>query len=155
MWLFGISTVVLLVWLAGCAGKPQLLPNRDSSLNKTAAQFAADAARRHPYKSDAPRGGEIAGRAQVGYWSDTLEITNLSDTDWDDFEVWVNKKYVIHVDHLAKPIAGSPNLVRFTFYMLFDDAGNSFPTDNRKTLVDSVEIYKDGKMYDMKKQQAD
>jgi hypothetical protein len=46
-------------------------------------------------------------------------------------------------------------LERLTFQMLFDDAGNSFPTDNSKTRVETVEIYKDGKMYDMKTALAD
>jgi len=150
--LFGL---LIVVGVAGCAGRPQILPNPDKDLRKTSAQFAADAARRHPYKENAPRGGTIAGRAQVGYALDVLELTNLSDTDWEDFEVWVNKNYVVYVPKLARSTSGNERLVRFTFQMLFDDSGNSFPTDNNKTRIGTVEIYKDGKMYDVTTKLAD
>lgn len=151
--LFGLFVMVGAV--GGCAGRPQILPNPARELRKTSAQFAADAARRHPYKSDAPRGGTIAGRAQVGYALDVLELANLSDTDWEDVEVWVNKTYVVYVPKVMRSASGNERLIRFTFQMLFDDAGNSFPTDNRKTRIESVEIYKDGKMYDVTTKLAD
>ena len=61
-----LLVALLLVGCAGCAGRPSLIPNADKSLRRTSAQFAADAAKRHPYKSDAPRGGEAVGRAQIG-----------------------------------------------------------------------------------------
>ena len=138
--------------VGGCTTTPQLLPNSDPSLRKGVGEFAADAAKRQ-YKPDAPRGGEIAGRAQVGTWSDVLEVANLSDTDWDDVEIWVNKKYVLHVPKVEKSSSGK--LVHATFRMLYDDAGHHFPTDNRKTRIEKVEIFKDGKMYDMKIQTAD
>jgi hypothetical protein len=138
--------------MIGCAGRPSILPNTDKNLRRTSAQFAADAAKRHPYKADAPRGGEIAGRAQVGYMLDILEIVNLSDTDWNDVEVWVNKKFVVHVPLVEK---GAQRVKRFTFQMIFDDAGNSFPTDNNKTRVESVELYMDGKMFDVTTKLAD
>jgi hypothetical protein len=138
--------------VGGCNGTPQLLPNADPNLRKDSVEFAADAAKR-TYKADAPRGGEIAGRAQVGSWSDVLEVANLSDTDWEDVEIWVNKKYVLHVPKLEKSSSGK--LVHATFYMLFDDSGHHFPTDNRKTRIEKVEIFKDGKMYDIKLQTAD
>jgi len=41
------------------------------------------------------------------------------------------------------------------FQMIFDDGGNSFPTDNSKIRVESVELYKDGKMYDVTTKLAD
>lgn len=136
----------------GCAGRPSILPNADKTLRKTSAQFAADAAKRHPYKADAPRGGEIAGRAQVGYMLDWLEVANLSDTDWTDVEIWVNKKYVVAVPLMEK---GAQRVTRFPFQMIFDDAGNNFPTDNNKTRIESVEVYKDGKMFDVTTKLAD
>lgn len=143
---------VLAGLIVGCAGRPSILPNTDKSLRKTSAQFAADAAKRHPYKADAPRGGEVAGRAQVGYMLDQLEIANLSDTDWSDVEVWVNKKYVVHVPLIEK---GAQRVKVFPFQMIFDDAGNSFPTDNNTTRIESVELYKDGKMFDVTTKLAD
>src|SRR4029453_17768074 len=77
--------------LAGCAGRPSLIPNSDKSLRKSSAQLAADAAKRHPYKSDAPRGGEAVARATVGYMLDQVDVVNLSNDDWTDVEVWVNQ----------------------------------------------------------------
>jgi hypothetical protein len=145
-----LATLALMALVVGCAGRPQILPNPDKALRKTSAQFAADAAKRFPYKADAPRGGSIAGRAQVGYMVDVLEVTNFSDQDWTDVEVWVNKKYVVSVPKIEKN-----GLRRFTFQMIFDDAGSSFPTDNNKVRIETVEIFMDGKMYDVTKQLAD
>ena len=82
--------------------------------------------------------------------ADVLEVANLSDADWEDVEVWINKKYVVWVPKIAKG-----NLERFTFQMIFDDAGHSFPTDNSTIRVKNVEIYKEGKMYDVRTQLAD
>jgi hypothetical protein len=136
--------------IAGCAGRPEIFPNSDKSLRLTSAQFAADAAKRHPYKADAPKGGTIEGRAQVGYMADVLEVYNASNEDWNDVEIWVNKKYVVYVPKIEKG-----TLKHFTFQMIFDDNGQSFPTDNSKIRIDTLEIYKDGKMYDMTTQLAD
>lgn len=121
-------------------------------MRRSAAQFAADAARRHPYKADAPRGGEVVGRAQVGYVLDRLEVVNLSDTDWNDVEVWVNKKYVVSVPKIE---AKKQRTTLINFQMLYDEAGNSFPTDNNKVRVESVELYFDGKMFDVTTKLAD
>jgi len=142
--------IISVMALAGCAGRPSILPNTDKNLRKTSAQFAADAAKRQPYKSDAPRGGTIAARAQVGYMLDRLEVVNLSDTDWSNVEIWVNKKYVLFL-----PIMEKGKLKALPFQMLFDDGGNSFPTDNNKIRVETVEILKDGKLYDVTTKLAD
>jgi hypothetical protein len=135
---------------AGCAGRPSIMPNSDKSLRKTSAQFAADAARRHPYKTDAARGGEVAGRAQVGYVSDKLELVNLSDHDWNDVEVWVNQEYVVHIASIPQG-----KLKVFPFQMMFDANGNSFPTRNDKIRIQKVELLMDGKMYDVTTKLAD
>src|SRR5437764_13592267 len=89
--------VVLTAWMVGCAGRTELLPNSEPALRKKPAQFAADAAKRFPYKSDAPRGGDAKGRCQVGYSLDKLEIANQSDSDWNDVEIWDNQSYVVHL----------------------------------------------------------
>jgi hypothetical protein len=139
-----LLVVIAASLLSGCGEKPSLLPNRDKTLNKTKAQFAADAAKRHPYKSSAPRGGEAPARAQVGYTLNHVDIVNLSSEPWSDVEVWVNQKYVVFVPNMP------PNdLKTLDFTMLFDDQGNYFPLDNNKALVNKVEIYRDGKMYDV------
>ena len=48
--------------LGGCAGRAEIFPNSEPALRHTAAEFAADAAKRFPYKADAPRGGVAAAR---------------------------------------------------------------------------------------------
>jgi hypothetical protein len=142
----GVSVMMLTLTLVGCAGRAELLPNSDKTLRKTSAQFAADAAKRS-YKADAPRGGTAEARAQVGYMVKRIEIENLSDADWSDVEVWVNKKYVVFVPLMEKGV-----LKALPFQMLFDDAGNSFPLPLH---VDTVEIFRDGKMYDVTTKLAD
>jgi hypothetical protein len=136
--------IVALVSLAGCAGRPSLIPNPDKNLRRTSSQFAADAAKRHPFKSSAPRGGEAVGRAQVGYTLNQIDLVNLSHDTWSDVEVWVNQNYVVFI-----PTIPPNQLKTINFQMLFDDQGNSFPTDNKKVLVNKVEILRDGKMYDV------
>jgi hypothetical protein len=145
-----IGVLVACGIMFGCAGRPSILPNPDPQLRKSAAQFAADAAKRHPYNADAPRGGDAPARAQVGYMLDRLEVVNLSNEQWNDVEVWVNQKYVVHIDKME------PNkLKQFNFQMLFDENGNYFPRDNSKTRVSKVEIFRDGKMYNVPLQLAD
>ena len=152
---FLVRTLAVLVLagcgiMLGCAGRPSILPNPDPQLRKSAAQFAADAAKRHPYKADAPRGGDALARAQVGYMLDRLEVVNLSNEQWNDVEVWVNQKYVVSIPRME------PNkLKQFNFQMLFDENGNYFPRDNNKTRVTKVEIFHDGKIYNVPLQLAD
>jgi hypothetical protein len=152
--LFAAVAVVLMALLGssvvGCSGRPQLLPNSDKNLQRTSTEFAADAARRFPYKMDAPRGGEAEARAQVGYWADVLELINLSEQEWTDVEVWLNQQYVVTL-----PKMEPDRLKHMTFQMFFNDKGKSFPTDNMKTKITKLELLRDGKMYDVKLQLAD
>ena len=144
--------VVIVGMFAGCAGRAEIFPNSEKSLRRTSAEFAADSAKRFPYKADAPRGGIAVARAQVGYTVNKLEIENLGDDDWDDVEIWVNKSYVVWLPKLkARP----GKVTAIPFQAIFNDEGHSFPTDNRKTLVNLVEVYHDGKMYEVKTQLAD
>lgn len=128
--------------LTGCQGRPTLFPNPDPSLRKTSTQLAADAARRFPYKADAPHAVESSARAQVAYSLNRLEVLNFSDEDWSDVEVWVNRKYVCHV-----PKMESRKLKEVHFPMLYDETGAYFPFDNKQTRVETVEIFRDGTMY--------
>jgi hypothetical protein len=132
----------------GCSGRPSMLPNPDKELRRSSAEFAADAAKRHPYKADAPRGGEATARAQVGYVLDRLEVVNLSDEDWTDVEVWVNQAYVVHLPAMEKG-----KLKVMNFQMIFDEKGSYLPTSGVR--VNKVELLRDGKMYDVKLQLAD
>lgn len=148
-----VAVVCLLVGGAlviGCSGRPSVLPNPDPQFRKTSAQLAADAAKRQPYKSEVPRGGEAVARAQVGYVLDRLEVSNLSSEDWSNVEIWVNEKYVVGV-----PTLKHKQLAQINFQMLYDQNGNYFPTNNKKVRIDKVEIYRDGKMYDVPLQLAD
>jgi hypothetical protein len=130
--------------LAGCAGRPSLVPNSDPNLRRTSAQFAADAAKRHPYKSDAPRGGEALGRAEYDLVFGTLQVLNYSDEDWDDVEIWVNRKYVCWLPKVEK---GKQRVKTINFQMLYDEAGNYFWTNGGKTPIQEVELYRNGKIY--------
>src|SRR3954469_22021576 len=114
------TVVIAFGMLAGCAGRTSILPNPNPQLRHSSAWYAADAAKRHPYKADAPRGGQAVARAQKGIGSDRIEIVNLTpDEDWKDVEVWVNKKYVVYVPELK------PKKLEVLFYqMFFDDGGN-------------------------------
>ncbi|MBA2707374.1 MAG: hypothetical protein H0U59_06180 [Gemmatimonadaceae bacterium] len=133
----------------GCAGRPSILPNREKALRKTSTQFAADAAKRHPYQSDVPHGGEAVARAEVDYMLNELVVANLSNQDWQDVELWLNQKYVVHV---PKVIHGTQ--VNLPFQMLYDDAGNYVPT-NKLMKTAKLEAKINGKFYDIPVRLAD
>lgn len=137
---------VSLASLAGCAGRPSLIPNSDPALRKTSAEFASDAARRHPFNADLPSGGVAKGRAQVGYGRDTIEIINSGAEDWDNVEVWVNRSHVVFVPRIR---AGSDRVKTLQFQMFFDEKGRYFPLDNRTPdrMVRQLEIIRDGMIY--------
>ena len=138
-------------WIfAGCAGRAELLPNSDKNLRKTSAEFAADAAKRFPYKADAERGGQGNGRAQVGYWMNVVDVVTLSDVNWEDVEVWINKTYVVHL-----PLMEPKKLKRIPFQAIYNDQGQSFPTKNNAVRVQTVEVYHGGKMFDVPVQLGD
>ena len=141
-----IALFTALAFLAGCAGRPSLLPNSDPALNKTSAQFAADAAKRHPFHEDFPAGGQAKGRAQVGYGLYTVEVVNLSDEDWNNVELWINRRYVVHVPRIE---AGGKRVKTLNFQMFFDDLGHSFPVDNRTAdrMVRQLEMVRGGQLY--------
>jgi hypothetical protein len=149
-----LPVALLLVFAAaggGCTGRVSLLPNSDKSLRRTPAQFASEAAKR-PYRVDLPDGGTAEARAQVAYEGNYFQVLNLSEEDWTDVEIWVNKKYVVHVPRIA---AGKKRVTSITFMMLYDDGGNPFPADNRKQMIDTLEIVRDGKKYSIPLRLAD
>lgn len=145
-----ILTVSMGLIAAGCSGRPSMWRNPDPELRKSSAEFAADAAKRFPYPAGAAQAGRAVARAQVGYMLNRLEVVNLSDQPWTDVEVWVNRSYVVHVPSM------NPNqLKRLPFQMIFDDSGQHFPLKNDQVLVDRVEIYQGGKIYEVPFQLAD
>ncbi len=137
----------------GCAGRPALFPNSDPTLNRSSTEFAVDAAKRFPFKADAPSGGDATARAQVGVWKKVIEIENLGSDDWENVEVWINQKYVVFVPKMQQKV-----LKTLPFSMLFDDNGHAFPREGSSEAdarVSKVQIFRDGKMYDVKLQLAD
>lgn len=137
---------------AGCSSASSLFANADPALRKKPEEFAADAAKRHPFKADLPRGGEAIGRAQVNYGSDKIELTNFSEEDWEDVEIWVNRTYVVHVPRIVK----GASLKTLEFGILFDATGHSFPTNNTDAnQVRQLEMLRGGKIYDIRNQLAD
>ena len=140
------SGVFAIAALSGCADRPTIFDNPDPNLRLSASELRGDAISRFPYKQETPRAREIQARAQVAYPLNRMEVVNFSGKDWEDVEVWVNQKYVCHV-----PKMQSGQLKEIHFPMLFDEKGNSFPMNSNKgkMLVRSVEILRDGKMYQL------
>lgn len=148
------AVVLLIASLSGCAGRPSLIPNSDPALRKTSAQFASDAAKRHPFNASLPSGGVAKGRAQVGYGRDTVEVVNLGTEDWQNVEIWANRKYVVFVPKIA---AGASRVKTLNFQMMFDEKGRYFPLDNAKpqNMLRQLEMVRDGQLYSIPVKQAD
>jgi len=146
---FLTATLMLTSAIAGCDGRPSLLPNKDPALQKTSTRFAADAAKRS-YEADAPLGGEAIARAEVDYTLKEVRIGNLSADDWTDVEIWVNKKYVVFLPSLPKLNKGE-GFRHLNFQLLYDNHGEHFPVGvfNSKMRVDKVQVFREGKMYDV------
>jgi hypothetical protein len=138
--------VLALAGVWGCTDRPTIFDNPDPNLRLSTSELRGDALARFPYKEEVPRAKEIKGRAQVAYPLNRVEVVNFSEADWQDVEVWVNRKYVCHV-----PKMQSRKLKEIHFPMLFDEKGNSFPMNSNKgkMLVKSVEVLRDGKMYQL------
>lgn len=129
---------------AACAAKPSLLPNRDPALRRTVAEFRADAATRS-YPADAPRGRGLEARSQIGYMAKRVDLANLSQQDWENVEVWVNRQYVVFLPRIER---GTLRSIPFT--ALFDRDGNHMPTNSRTFVVETVEVLLDGQLYDIR-----
>jgi hypothetical protein len=138
-----VALLLAAACVGGCAGRVSLLPNSDKSLRRTPAQFASEAAKR-TYQVDLPDGGTARARAEVAYDLNTIQILNDSDEDWTDVEIWVNRKYVVHVPRIE---AGRKRVKSLTFLMLYDDQGNPFPKDNRRQMIDTLEMVRAGAKY--------
>lgn len=140
---WGVLTLAA-VALGGCAQKPSLIPNQDPALRRTKAEFRADAATR-VYPANAPRGRNLESRSQIGYMAKRVDVANLSQTDWQNVEVWVNQRYVVFLPRIER---GTLRSIPFT--ALFDNQGNHIPTDSRTFVVETVEVLIDGQLYDIK-----
>ena len=143
-----------LATIAGCAGRPSLIPNSDPALRKTSAAFAADAAKRHPFNAALPSGGVAKGRAQVGYGRDTIEVVNRDTQDWQNVELWANRKYVVFIPSIR---AGAERVTTINFQMMYDAKGRYFPVNNAQPerMLRQLEIVRDGTIYSVPFTQAD
>lgn len=144
--MLGTGLVVgMILVAAGCSsdGQPTLIPNSDAALRKSSTEFAADAAKRS-YELEAPKGQTAQARAEYDLTYGRFELANLSNSDWSNVEVWVNEKYVLNV-----PVLASQCAERLDFTMFFDRDGHHFQTNRGKTPVQSLQIFHDGKMYDV------
>lgn len=135
-------SLVVIVSLAGCTGRVELLPNSDPNLRKTPAEFSADAAKRFPFRVDLSSSGEAEAGAQVDYALDELYVRNLSGTEWKDVKLWVNRQYVVHLPVMQPDVSKTIN-----FRMLYNVDGQHFPTDNNKVRVEQLEMIREGKLY--------
>ena len=88
----------------------------------------------------------------VDYTFKTVELYNYSDEDWQNIQLWINKNYVVAVPKIAK---GKDRTTLLNFQMFFDDTGNYFVTNYGKKRIDTLEMYRDGKMYTVKLGLAD
>lgn len=142
--------VLCLAVAAGCTQRPPPFITNDKSLRKPSTELAADSVKRFPYKADAEKAGEAIARAQVGNTANWLEIVNLSDEDWSDVEVWINKSWVVHL-----PTMERTKLKRIPFSAIFNDKGQTFPSSTKIERLQIVEVYRDAKMYTVRLQLAD
>lgn len=149
-----LVAALCLATIAGCAGRPSLIPNSDPALRKTSAAFASDAARRHPFNEGLPSGGVARGRAQVGYGRDTIEVVNLGTEDWHNVELWANRKYVVFIPSIR---AGADRVTTINFQMMYDARGRYFPVNNAvpERMLRQLEIVRDGTIYSVPFTQAD
>lgn len=141
----GFLGVAAFLSLTGCMGDghPTLIPNADASLRKTSTEFAADAARRN-YESDAPKSNLTIARAQYNLMEEQFDLANLTNWDWKNVEVWVNHRYVVSLPQLTKNSGEALN-----FQLFYDNQGHHFDTGWGGNPVKSLQIYADGKMYDV------
>ena len=136
-----LSFCLLVSGLVGCTDKPSLFPNSDPNLRKSKDEFAADAKKRFPYPGAATQ--EVVGAAEVDVELNKIRLTNLSDEEWKNIDVWVNKAYVVHVPK----VEAKQGVRTLEFEMFYDAKGGSLPTNNDKYPINDVEILKSGTMY--------
>jgi hypothetical protein len=140
--LLGISVL-------GCEGAVSLIPDADPTLRKPPAMFSADAAKRQ-YEATAPLTPDAQARAQYALILRQIDLANISDQDWTNVEVWINGKYVVHCDKFEKK---SDKTLYFT--MFYDQSGHHFDTNGGQNPIKTLQVYRDGKMYNVTAHVAD
>jgi hypothetical protein len=131
--------------LVGCSsdGQTSLLPNPDGNMQRTSAEFAADAAKRN-YEAEAPREKAQDARAEYEIMTHRIDLVNLANGDWSNVEVWINHEYVVYIPVMQKMVDE-----KLDYEMFFDRDGHHFETKGGATPLQSLQIYRDGTMYDV------
>lgn len=141
MKLHWIALCLAVMTVAGCTDKPSLFPNSDPKLRKTKAEFAEEAKKLFPYPG--PAAETANGAAEIDVEFDKVRLTNLSDTDWLNIDLWVNGGYVVHVPK----IEAKGGVRTLDFQMIYNAKGDHLPTNNDKHPVTLIEIRLNGVMY--------
>jgi hypothetical protein len=132
----------------GCQDRAVLIPNFDPSIDKRLSTIRADVAGLFPYPAAAEQGGELLdARAEIGYTWNQINLVQFSGQTWENVEIWINQSYAFRLDRME-----SRDLKRISFKLFFNQAGQHFPLDNRNTIIDSIEVRKDGVVYQLPRQ---
>lgn len=144
-----LAIVAAALLIAGCeTNSTTLIPNPDSDLNKSMAKFTADAAaRKYPTTQPSPGAAtsptqlqQAPFRGEVDYQLRVINIANLSDTTWNNVEVWANGKYVCFVPSFPARMQRG-----IAFRILFSPNGDRPPL--KGLWLQKVELLKDGVLY--------
>jgi hypothetical protein len=131
----------LLVGMAGCTGRPTLVPNEDPALNQKPEVLARQAVKKFPYPAELPVSpNPLPIRAELGYWANEMSLLNFGDTDIDNVDIWVNRLYVVSLPKLE-----SKKVKKIPFEVLYDSLGKHFPRNG--TRIESLEIRIDDVMH--------
>jgi len=141
----GFLALAMAFQVTGCTGdgRPTLLPNADPALRRSSTELAADSAKRS-YPANAPKDPKAIARADYNLMARKFNLANLSDSDWKNVEVWVNQAYVLNVPNFPKNSDEALN-----FELFYDQYGHHFQTNGGKNPVQSLQIYREGKVYDV------
>ncbi len=146
---YALIIVAAAMLIAGCeTNYSQFIPTPDRDLTKSSKEFRADAAKRkYPttepssVATTAPAQAEKAPfRAEVDYQLRVINIVNLSDTQWNNVEVWANGTYVCFVPTFPARMQRG-----ITFRILYTPDGVRPPL--KGLWLQKVDLVKDGVVY--------
>jgi len=146
--LISSAALLAIAALVGCKiERATIIPSDIPSLNKPATQLAREAQLRFPFPVDLERGGEIAGRAEIGYSLNSISLLNFSGQTWTDVDLWINREYVVNLAEVP-----SNKLITINFKHLFNEQGVHYPTRNVQTKVAKVELRQGVRVFDLPSQ---
>jgi hypothetical protein len=143
-----MASVVGLLMM-GCESTVSIVPNPDATLRKPPAAFAADASKRQ-YELDAPKESDKQFRADYALVLRQIDLANVSSSDCQNVEVWINEQYVVYCPEFS---GKTDKTLKFT--MFYDQHGHRFDTQGGKNPIKILEVYRDGTMYEVINHVAD